>query len=231
MGKTCTQCGDLKDLSEFGRFIRAKDGLRSACLACSRARTKAAYIRKRDGEMAPSVATPCRRCGETFPKSRTNYRKVYCGTRCKALDAEDRRAATAAAKSLPRLCPCGNASLHRVGKPVCDHCRVDPRIYRTSYEWGRKLERYGLTQAEWDRRVAQQGNRCALCRTDTPDNKRGSWHIDHDHSCCAGTFSCGKCVRGLLCHLCNVMLGNGRDDADLLRAAADYIERHRLTGT
>jgi hypothetical protein len=30
--------------------------------------------------------------------------------------------------------------------------------------------------------------------------------VDHDHTCCPGEYTCGKCVRGLLCDDCNKKL-------------------------
>jgi hypothetical protein len=49
--------------------------------------------------------------------------------------------------------------------------------------------------------------------------------VDHDHECCPGKTSCGKCVRGLLCHHCNTALGYARNNPTILRALADYLER------
>jgi 16S rRNA C967 or C1407 C5-methylase (RsmB/RsmF family) len=47
--------------------------------------------------------------------------------------------------------------------------------------------------------------------------------IDHDHGCCSGTGSCGRCVRGLLCNRCNLMLGFANDQPEILRAALEYL--------
>ena len=82
--------------------------------------------------------------------------------------------------------------------------------------------RYGLSRAEINERVESQGGVCRICQT-KPSNRRG-WHFDHDHSCCPGDRSCGKCFRGMLCGNCNVGLGHFNDKPELLRAAASYLE-------
>lgn len=65
--------------------------------------------------------------------------------------------------------------------------------------------------------------RCAICGvTESGDGTRLA--IDHDHSCCAGNFSCGKCFRGLLCRSCNQGLGFFRDNAELLEKAREYLK-------
>jgi hypothetical protein len=44
---------------------------------------------------------------------------------------------------------------------------------------------------------------CAVC--DCSERRR--LNVDHDHRCCPGDQSCGKCVRGLLCRTCNRIEG------------------------
>lgn len=75
---------------------------------------------------------------------------------------------------------------------------------------------YGLEPGQYDAMLAAQDGRCAICRTDAPGG-RGSWHVDHEHAT-------GR-VRGLLCHRCNLMLGNAQDDPARLRAAVEYLIR------
>jgi hypothetical protein len=73
--------------------------------------------------------------------------------------------------------------------------------------------RYGISAEEADMMLAAQGGLCAICRA------APAVHVDHDHATDA--------VRELLCFNCNGGLGQFRDDPAVLRAAADYVERHR----
>jgi hypothetical protein len=75
--------------------------------------------------------------------------------------------------------------------------------------------RYGLTPVEYDALLSAQNGVCGICGG--PQTGK-NWHVDHDHET-------GK-VRGILCNGCNCALGNMRDDPKLLRAAADYLEKH-----
>lgn len=44
--------------------------------------------------------------------------------------------------------------------------------------------------------------------------------IDHDHSCCSGETTCGKCIRGVLCNKCNS--AEGLLDSDPARVLKLY---------
>ncbi len=63
---------------------------------------------------------------------------------------------------------------------------------------------YGITPEQYDQLLADQGGACAICEQPAKGRRL---HVDHDHFCCPGKRSCGKCLRGLLCAACNVKLG------------------------
>lgn len=96
------------------------------------------------------------------------------------------------------------------------YCRDCHRYYT--------LKRRGMTVESFQALLESQGGKCGACGAPEPGGKRKQWHIDHDHSCCAD-YSCGKCVRGLLCVSCNLALGNVKDNPDTLRSLIDYLER------
>lgn len=84
---------------------------------------------------------------------------------------------------------------------------------------------YGITLDEKEKQLAKQGNRCANpgCRTSDPGTTRSkiasnAWHSDHDHET-------GK-RRGILCHGCNLALGNIQDDVKKLRGLILYLESY-----
>jgi hypothetical protein len=76
---------------------------------------------------------------------------------------------------------------------ICNERRLKQRFKRTP-EW-------------YEKTLKEQGGHCALCETQ-PTIRR--LQVDHDHGCCPceGTrYTCGECVRGLLCEKCNTDLG------------------------
>ncbi len=92
------------------------------------------------------------------------------------------------------------------------------------------LTDYNITLKEYDQKLENQGGVCAICG-DAPNSYRKGQLIqlavDHDHDCCPGSKSCGRCVRGLLCARCNTGLGIV-DSPELLRKRADYIDFWRI---
>lgn len=60
---------------------------------------------------------------------------------------------------------------------------------------------------------------CGIC------GSRENIHIDHDHSCCEGTTSCGGCIRGGLCDTCNMAIGALGDSLEGVLRAAKYLSR------
>lgn len=70
------------------------------------------------------------------------------------------------------------------------------------------------TLAQYNIIYAYQDGRCAMCKRPSTDFKNGL-ALDHDHKT--------GLVRGLLCHMCNRMLGKFRDQDELLVAGGAYV--------
>lgn len=82
---------------------------------------------------------------------------------------------------------------------------------------GRRFSKYNVTK-EWYEE--QSANGCQAC------GSMESLCIDHDHSCCPGKSSCGKCVRGILCTSCNTAEGYLGSDIKRVEQLLDYMRKH-----
>lgn len=105
---------------------------------------------------------------------------------------------------------CGSL-MYGVGhrRMYCDACQG-------TQAWRQMKHKYGLSLEEYKAMLTEQGGVCKICKR--PDELRSHLSVDHCHAT-------GK-IRGLLCDRCNTSLGKFRDDPELLRKAADYLEAH-----
>jgi hypothetical protein len=221
---TCTKCDQVKPLTAFAKDKRRKTGFSTRCIDCVRSYSRAWYeqndLAKNDtGELT----LDCGNCGKTFTYVKTTGpRRRFCTRRCAlAANYAVHKSGDDRPVNSKRRCVCGSDKVARVGKPVCTDCRKDKRVTDREHEVRRRLRLYNLTVERYDAILASQSGRCAICATDDP-GPRG-WHIDHDHGCCPGIGSCGQCVRGLLCHYCNMLLGHAKDSTDVLDRAKQYL--------
>lgn len=81
----------------------------------------------------------------------------------------------------------------------------------------RKLRKYGFTEETYKQKFHDQQGCCAICFTTHPGGKR-DWHVDHCHRT--------GIIRGLLCHHCNLMLGNAKDNTVVLLSAIRYLKKY-----
>jgi hypothetical protein len=90
------------------------------------------------------------------------------------------------------------------------------KISATRLKW-RRTTAYNFPPELFDERFNEQGQACAICKS--PDaGGRGAFHADHDHD--------SSQPRGVLCHNCNVALGNFKDNPEILQAAIEYLNKY-----
>ena len=89
---------------------------------------------------------------------------------------------------------------------------------RSKSDYKRKFTRHGLDEPTYLKLLNKFDGKCHACQDRDGNN------IDHDHSCCPGSYSCGKCVRGVLCIQCNTSLGLMNDDVDKIKKLIQYID-------
>jgi hypothetical protein len=82
---------------------------------------------------------------------------------------------------------------------------------------------YKMTLEQYNEIIATQENKCPICFEEMKQP-----HVDHDHACCPEQHkTCGNCVRGIICHNCNLMLGKARDSEEILSRSIEYLRTYR----
>ncbi|QSM04400.1 endonuclease VII domain-containing protein [Mycobacteroides abscessus subsp. abscessus] len=107
------------------------------------------------------------------------------------------------------------------GPRCASHHRARRAKTRSTAWESRLMKTYSLSPEQYWAVYEAQGRKCAICQRATGASRRLS--VDHDHSCCNGPVSCGKCVRSLLCSTCNKLLGHIRDDVQTAERIKDYL--------
>lgn len=108
------------------------------------------------------------------------------------------------------------------GPRCATHHREVTKARKAKAHGSRMEKTYGITSEQYWAIHEAQGGACNGCRIATGASKRLA--VDHDHSCCPGPVSCGRCVRQLLCSVCNQYIGYIRDNPESLRRLAKAIE-------
>jgi hypothetical protein len=167
-----------------------------------------------------SVTRTCKFCASDFEAWKATA--DYCSQSCRG-----RARYRGTAVRAPRTCDeCTSliANELRADSRFCSpRCRSNFNARKSN------IRKMGIQPEAFDAMLAAQGGTCAVTGCDKSANENGRrLHIDHDHDCCPGRWSCGECVRGLLCDRHNLILGLIDDDIDGLLALVDYLTASRI---
>lgn len=212
----CEHCGGPVVARRWGARFCSTSCKQDAADAAARERTLARHMAR---------VKECAWCRDPLPigkRANARFCSVECGTKWhnqqKALVQKRATVATrepcpVCAEPVPASRPRGALYCSKVCKDSADHSMSPEASRRRKDDILRYL--YGLSVEDYQARLDAQGGVCAVCGTDKPGGK-GAFHVDHCHT--------GGHVRGLLCHHCNLGLGNFKDDPERLRRAAAYLE-------
>jgi hypothetical protein len=86
---------------------------------------------------------------------------------------------------------------------------IDPERSRRN----QLIRDFGITIDVYNKMYEEQKGRCAICNKEFK-----SLCVDHSH------FT--NDIRGLLCHQCNLMIGNAKENIDILKNAINYLNEN-----
>lgn len=204
--RRCTRCKfEAKSIEDLKLFVSDKKKsnfyfTKATCKACNTEVNR----QKRNGTYQyPDKSTKCKDCG-LKPKNNIERESLF---------VKDKTIKSGYA-NLCRKCASARTIKHQKEKP--EMFKKRQRKYAVS--------QHGITLEKYEEILQSQNNSCAICKNKASSFKK-MLYIDHDHSCCPAQFSCGKCIRGLLCYNCNFMIGLSQDNEKTLKYAIIYLSK------
>jgi hypothetical protein len=216
--KVCDDCRETLPLERFVKKNNVKSGYGNLCKGCKNERQAARRASLRPVsefdafEFRGEMVKKCNLCLEFIPiagyREQDQALRSFKGTACME---------------------CNRARRRNLYDPVIGRVtrlgwkERDPVGYMESSNRRRLRTRFNLSVEEFEELLDKYSRtHCHLCNREY--GVRGPI-IDHDHACCPGRRSCGKCVRGIICNRCNVSLGAIEDNKDTLNNMINYLEK------
>jgi hypothetical protein len=204
--------------SDCGLPVGGSSYQRRYCKECIKRRHENCPAAKRKREEAEERKRnrTCTDCGTSLIKYEYGYRRKYCDPCREARNKEARK-----------LFQVNNPERGKEASRKYWESRGGDWVKRAEAR-KRSLKSKGLTQKKYDEMVEGQNGVCAICgNPQSKTSKYGFLDVDHDHSCCENSKTCGKCIRGLLCRHCNMGLGCFKDNIELMQTAIEYLQKWR----
>lgn len=212
--KTCTKCGQEKPVVEF-RLDKRRGTPRSWCKRCEYTYTNA--MRKARG---PDY-----------------FHHKHLVERARAIEATKdfiiptEKTCTVCKVIKPIAEFWANSTVAGGKANQCKKCQADrfkkwrdkdKAHSRNVFRRRNRQRAYGISEETLALMLDAQGRACAICRDPLivdPKESQRHIHVDHNHNT-------GK-VRGILCGRCNSMLGQSRENIQILLAGAAYLKKYK----
>ena len=93
-------------------------------------------------------------------------------------------------------------------RSYCPQCVRVRRRFKPVFDIVASCNYHNISLLNFEEIYDSQQGLCKICSCE-PGSRRDTLNLDHLHECCEYDLkrSCGKCIRGLLCRHCNVMIG------------------------
>lgn len=91
-------------------------------------------------------------------------------------------------------------------------------VQKNDIAYKKSYARHHISYDTFQKMFEKYDGKCYACQ------EQAATCIDHDHSCCPGSYSCGSCIRGLLCNWCNSALGHAKDNSNTLKKLIEYLD-------